>query len=64
MTRHPEPEIVTLYRQAIRQAPPRCCHTCDHYTDAGGCLEFDTEPPELFARTVGVCDLWTEELPF
>ena len=62
--RSSEPEIVTLYRQAIRQAPPRCCHTCDHYTDVGGCLEFNTEPPELFARTVDACDLWTEELPF
>ena len=65
MTKYTEPEIVTLYRAAIRQEPPRCCHTCDHYNRASGlCLEFDNEPPELFTRTIGACDLWVEELPF
>jgi hypothetical protein len=59
-----EPEIVTLYRQQIRQSPPKVCHTCDNYAEDGMCLEFSQEPPELFTRTVGVCDLWSEEIPF
>ena len=62
--RSSEPEIVTLYRQAIKQAPPKVCHTCDNYTNEGACLEFNAEPPELFTRTVGACLLWTEEVPF
>ena len=59
-----EPEIVRLYRQQVRQSPPKVCHTCDNYAEDGMCLEFSQEPPELFTRTVGVCDLWTEEVPF
>jgi hypothetical protein len=59
-----EPDIVTLYRQQIRQSPPKVCHTCESYLKNGMCLEFNQEPPELFTRTVGVCDLWTEEIPF
>jgi hypothetical protein len=62
--RHPEPKIVTLYREAIRQQPPKVCHTCDYYTKDGLCEEFDAEPPELFTRTVDVCDLWSQEIPF
>jgi hypothetical protein len=44
---------------------PKCCHTCEKYNMSGKCLEFDMEPPEDFAATVGVCDKWEEELcPF
>jgi hypothetical protein len=62
--RSPEPKIVTLYRAAIRQDPPKCCHTCDYYTKDGMCQEYDAAPPELFTRTVDSCELWSEEIPF
>ena len=62
--RHIEPEIVTLYRATQKATPPQVCHTCDNYTLAGVCAEFDMEPPEAFAREPGECSLWVEAVPF
>ena len=64
MSRHPEPEIVTIYRATSRAEPPRVCHTCDHYSKEGRCAEFDDEPPADFASEPGGCSLWEWEVPF
>lgn len=60
--RPPEPEFVTLWRNP--PPTPMCCHTCEHYSASGRCMEFDTEPPAEFAASVGACELWEEECPF
>ena len=62
--RHPEPEIVTTYRKTLKAEPPRVCHTCDHYSKEGKCMEFDSVPPLEFASEPGGCALWVWELPF
>ena len=62
--RHPEPQIVTLYRTTIRAEPPKVCHTCDHYSKEGKCMEFDSVPPLEFASEPGGCALWVWEVPF
>jgi hypothetical protein len=62
--KHPEPEIVTIYRKTLRTEPPRLCHTCDNYQPDGRCAEFDSVPPESFAKEPSQCDLWIEEVPF
>jgi hypothetical protein len=63
--RHQEPEVVTIYREWVKTAPPRCCHTCEHYGVDGLCIEFWMQPPEEFAATVGDgCDKWQRECPF
>lgn len=61
--RHPEPDFVTAY---LRGEVPSCCHTCLHYSEAGVCKIYYTEPPEQFARTIGACDRWScyDEVPF
>ena len=64
MTRHPEPSIVTLYRQTLKADPPQVCHTCDHYMQDGRCSEFDQFPPEPFTREPGECSFWALEIPF
>ena len=62
--RHPEPEIVTIYRATARAEPPRVCTTCDNYTPDGLCAEFGEAPPQAFANEPGECSLWVEEVPF
>ena len=62
--RHPEPEIVTHYRNTLKAEPPRVCHTCDHYSKEGKCMEFDSVPPLEFASEPGGCALWVWEVPF
>ena len=62
--RHQEPEVVTIYRERVKTAPPRCCHTCEHYGTDGLCIEFWMQPPEDFASTVGECDKWQQEVSF
>jgi hypothetical protein len=64
MSRHPEPEIVTLYRNTLRAEPPRVCHTCDHYSKEGVCVKFNEAPPPEFANEPGGCALWEWEIPF
>jgi len=63
-TRHPEPAIVTHYRNTLKAEPPRVCHTCDHYTPDGICAEFGEAPPPEFANEPGGCALWVWEIPF
>lgn len=62
--RHPEPPIVTLYRETLKADPPRVCHTCDHYSKNGLCAEFNEAPPVEFADSHGACALWVWEIPF
>lgn len=62
--RHPTPEIVQVYQQRKKEGPPRCCHTCDFYTQDGRCMRYDMEPPQDFAATVDACDEYQEEIPF
>jgi hypothetical protein len=62
--RHPEPKIVTVWREAMRMKTPRVCHTCEYYTKDGLCQEFDAEPPADFAVQPNACELWCEDLPF
>lgn len=58
--RHETPEIVTAWRKG----PPRCCHTCEYYNEAGTCVKFEQEPPEAYAATPDVCPSWMREVPF
>jgi hypothetical protein len=62
--RHPEPAIVTLYRNTLKAEPPRVCTTCDHYTEQGVCAEYNDTPPLEFANEPGGCALWEWEVPF
>ena len=62
--RHPEPAIVTHYRDSLKAEPPRCCHTCDWYTKQGECEKFDQVPPAGFASEPGGCAFWEWEVPF
>ena len=64
MTRHPEPEIVKIYRATLKAEVPQLCHTCDHYRPDGICAEFNEPPPESFANEPGECSLWVLEIPF
>ena len=64
MSRHPEPPIVTYYRQTLKAEVPQLCHTCDHYKPDGICAEFGETPPESFANEPGECSLWIEAVPF
>ena len=59
--RPPEPEFVRDWRE---RRIPRCCHTCDNYSDDGTCLVADERPPEDFAATRDICDSWVMEIPF
>lgn len=61
--RHPEPEFVIKWRDAIKTVP-QCCHTCDNYAKDGKCVYHWAEPPADFAATVNACKDWTYELPF
>lgn len=62
--KHKEPEIVLKYRELIATPIPKCCHTCDNYADSGMCSEFNMQPPEEFAATIGECESWIIEVPF
>lgn len=71
MTKPNEPEIVSQWREECRKfslmvspEPPKCCHTCDHYTDEGLCTFYSMTPPEDFAATPDQCPEWMEEIPF
>ena len=61
--RHKQPEIVTIYYNAIKAGPPKCCHSCEMYGTDGLCVEFFKEPPEetfnrLFEYNVFVLKVW------
>ena len=58
------PKIVADWQKMIETPPPRCCHTCWHYTDAGVCKVFHAEPPEYFTQEIDQCDDWEQDVPF
>lgn len=58
------PENVIQWERSVQAAPPRCCHTCYHYNDAGECRVFDMRPPESFTVEVDQCEKWEQEVPF
>lgn len=58
------PKIVTDWQEAIRQPPPRCCHTCWNYTDGGQCKVFQMEPPAEFTQEIDQCQSWEYDVPF
>jgi hypothetical protein len=60
----PEPDFVTAWRKWVKQGPPRCCFTCEHFKDDGRCAQFDTVPPKEFAEALDECEKWEPELPF
>ena len=62
--RHPEPAIVTLYRQTLKAEAPQVCTTCDNYQKDGICSEFGEAPPQAFASEPGECSFWVLEVPF
>jgi hypothetical protein len=62
--RHPEPPIVTLYRQTLKAEAPQVCTTCDNYRPDGICSEFGEAPPKAFAEEPGECSFWVLEVPF
>ncbi len=64
MKRPPEPQHVIQWREWIKAGPPKCCHTCDHYSKDGHCFMLDARPPEEFAAAQDACGEWTEEVPF
>lgn len=64
MSRHAEPQLVTLYKEWVKAGPPRCCHTCEMYGSDGLCTEFFMTPPEDFAADVDACPQWMQEIPF
>lgn len=68
MSRPEEPVEVIQWRQKYKAAtfdrPPKCCHTCDDYTDDGYCSHFYMEPPADFANTFNACPEWYEKIPF
>ena len=64
MSRHPEPEIVKIYRATINAPAPQVCTTCDHYRPDGVCAEYNDTPPPEFASEPGGCALWEWEVPF
>ena len=62
--RHSEPEVVLQWRRRFDEGPPKCCHTCDHYSREGECSKYDMQPPADFAASVGACPEWVEAVPF
>lgn len=63
-TRPPAPESVVQWRKQMHALPPKCCHTCDKFSESGNCQEFDMRPPDDFASTVDACEQWAEMIPF
>jgi len=61
--RPPEPKFLIEWRR-IALTTPKCCHTCDHFTLDGDCLEFDSRPPDSFTETQGQCLSWQRSIPF
>jgi hypothetical protein len=57
------PKIVTDWQDVI-QRPPRCCHTCWHYTESGECKVFEMKPPAEFTQEVDQCQSWEYHVPF
>jgi hypothetical protein len=63
-TRPPEPQFLLDYRQWLQSGPPKCCFTCDSYTNDGVCEKHQMRPPDEFAGSVDACDKWEFACPF
>lgn len=64
MSRPKEPEYIVQWREWMRAGPPKCCHTCDHYSKEGYCYQYKMTPPPEFAASLGECKYWLQEIPF
>ena len=64
MIRPKEPEYIVQWREWMRAGPPKCCHTCEHYSKEGYCYQYKMTPPPEFADSVGECKDWIQEIPF
>ena len=64
MTRPAEPEYIVQWREWMRAGPPKCCHTCEHYSKEGYCYQYKMTPPKEFAESIGECKYWIQEIPF
>lgn len=64
MSRQKEPEVVTKWRALVKAGPPKCCYTCDNYTDHSFCTRFEEKVPEDFSESIDQCSEWVWELPF
>lgn len=64
MSRPDKPDYVVEYETIRKLGPPRCCHTCDHYSHDGRCLEFKLFVPHEFASLRDNCPVWELFLPF
>jgi hypothetical protein len=63
--RHKEPSELAQFRELVSRWPPRCCHTCDNYSQTGECFVHKCPPPKDFANNYGSgCPQWTMEIPF
>lgn len=60
--RHQKPDFVIEWERSV--PAPRCCHTCENYDAQGVCAVHNEKPPEDFASSLGVCDIWEEVIPF
>ena len=54
--RHPQPKLVKDYYAKVEafydMKEPKCCHTCDSYSEEGICHEYLIAPPEDFAQQI------------
>lgn len=64
MPRYDKPQILIDYERVLKFGPPRICHTCFSYDNAGTCDHWATIPPEAFACTNMACTDWNEDIPF
>jgi len=66
--RHPQPKIVKDYYAKVEafydMNEPKCCHTCDSYSEEGICQEYLIAPPEDFAQQLNQCEEWLPIIPF
>ena len=62
MSRHAPPAIVIEWRK--EKPAPRCCHTCENYTQDGMCQQHQESPPAEFAASLNQCQDWLMEIPF
>lgn len=62
-----EPEFLRVWRDLRRVADvvPKCCHTCENYSQTGVCDVHAMRPPEKFASYESEnCPDYMNELPF
>ena len=66
--RHLQPKIVKDYYAKVEafydMNEPKCCHTCDSYSEEGICQEYLIAPPEDFAQQLNQCEEWLPIIPF